>query len=936
LPDVLNVQRAAAGASLDDLAAGSLQPTSLTAQMRGVPGKTEEIEQTGMEALRMREQELALADRSEFPPAARAPFAGTESNRDLRASRPRPEGAYDDGQERLRRKPNPYADIPSLYDMYQQLPFAQAELKRFGSDVFEGSYAGADSLPMDLPVGPDYVVGPGDSLAVDLWGGVSRRIFRTVDQEGRIGLPEVGPMLVSGKTLGEVQRTVQQILRTQFRDVSADVSLARLRTVRVYVVGDATWPGAYDVSSLSTPLNALFEAGGPTERGSLRLLRHYRGKQLVQEVDVYDLLLRGVRSDVKRLENGDTVLVPPLKSQVKVEGMVRRPAAYELRGEKTLTEVLELAGGILPTATLRNIQVQRLEAHEKRTMLSVDLPEGAEGSGVPASLESFPVRDGDEIRVFPIAPHNQDAVYLQGHVIRPGRYSYREGMRVTDLVSSYKDLLPEPAVKYAEIVRLNAPDFHPSVESFDLRAVLEKPESAPELKPLDTLRIFSRFDFENPPIVAVGGEVRRPGTYRTAGVAHLRDAIQMAGGTTPDTQMDTAQVFRYENNSKLRILSVSLAEALAGDPLHNILLQPRDRIVLHRNPAKTDPPSVSIRGEVAKPGKYPLTTNMRVGDLIRLAGGLKRSAYTESADLVRFLFPDGQKQVGEQREINIAQALAGDPADDVPLHDGDALAIRQLPGWNDIGAGVVVRGEVQHPGTYGIRPGEKLSSVLKRAGGFLESGYTQAAVLERGDVRELQERGRQDLIRRLEQESTMVKVSLQESASEQAQLQQAALLQRQRALESLRNSPVTGRLVINLHKNLATFENSKDDIELRAGDALFIPKRPEFIAVTGQVYNANAITYQARKNVGWYLRRAGGVTNLADKKAIFVIRANGAVLSDGGGGWWGGGVLSARVEPGDVIVVPEKPIGQSSFWKNFLAVAQLASAASISAAVLRR
>ena len=283
---------------------------------------------------------------------------------------------------------------------------------------------------MDLPVGPDYVVGPGDSLEIDMWGGVSQRLFRVVDRQGRVSLPESGPLLVSGRSLADVQQNVQQVLRSQFRDVSADVSVSRLRTVRVYVVGEVSQPGAYDISSLSTPLNALFAAGGITPRGSLRTLKHLRGNQLVEEVDAYDLLLHGMRSDLRRLENGDTLLVPPLGPQVTVDGMVRRPAIYELQGEKSLADILELAGGILPTATLRHIEVQRVEAHEKRTMLALDLTPSGDSDGVKKQLDSFAIRDGDQVHIFPIAPYNEDAIYIQGHVLRPGRYSYKAGMKL--------------------------------------------------------------------------------------------------------------------------------------------------------------------------------------------------------------------------------------------------------------------------------------------------------------------------------------------------------------------------------------------------------------------------------------------------------------------------------------------------------------------------
>lgn len=833
-------------------------------------------------------------------------------------------------------RPNPYGDVPSLYDLYRQVRQTSGKLERFGMEVFRQGFRDLDALPMDLPVGPDYVVGPGDGLTVDLWGSVSARIARTVDREGRLTLPEVGPVLVSGQPLGQVQRTVEQLLRTQFRDVSADVSLTRLRTVRVYVVGDVAEAGAYDISSLSTPLNALFAAGGPTERGSVRTVRHLRGDRLIREVDLYDLLLRGVRSDLSRLENGDTVLVPPLGAQVRVEGAVRRPAVYELHGEETLASVLELAGGILPTAALRQIEVQRLDAHRKRTMLSLDFSAADSPEAMAAQMDAFPVRDGDEIRIFSIAPYNTEAVYLEGHVLRPGRYSFREGMRVTDLVAVYADLLPEPAARYAEIIRLGRPDFRPSVESFDLGAALANPEAAPLLEPLDTVRIFSRFDFEEVPTISVGGEVWNPGRHRATGQLHLRDALHLAGGLTPDAALEDAQVFRRQPDGQLRILSVNLRDALSGNPAENILLEPRDRIIVHRLPARVDPPTVYLRGEVAKPGRYPLTANMRLSDLLRLGGGLKRSAYPERADLTRYLAADAATAASEHTEIHLGHVLAGASEHDLPLRDGDVLTIRQIPGWDDRGASVKIAGEVAHPGEYGIRRGERLSSVLRRAGGLLPSAYPQGAVLLREEVRELQERSRQNLIQRIESQIGEVRVALSTSAQEQAALEQSAAAQRQRVLEALKRAPVSGRMVVTVYPDLDRFAGSVDDIEMRDGDRLVIPKSPDFVLVTGQVYNSNAINFTPRKKVGWYLRQAGGATDLADRGAIFIIRANGSVVSSGGS-WWGGrSVTSVRIEPGDTIVVPERPLGESATWKNFLTVAQVTTQAAISAAILMR
>ncbi len=753
----------------------------------------------------------------------------------------------------MTRTRNPYSDIPSLYDMYLQATPHPSAPTRFGMDVFEGGIRDPQLIPMDLPAGPDYVVGPGDGLAINLWGGVSQRLYRTVDREGRVSLPEVGPVLVSGKSLADVQQSVQQVLRSEFRDVSADVSLSRLRTIRVYVVGDAVHPGAYDISSLSTPLNALFAAGGPTPRGSLRIVKQYRGNQLVQVVDLYDLLLHGVKGDFGRLDNGDTVLVPPIGPQVTVEGMVRRPAVYELKDEKDLASVLDLAGGLLPSAALQHIEVQRMVAHEAQTMMSLDIPEGADSSEIAQKLSSFEIHDGDRIRLFPIAPYNQNAVYVEGHVVRPGKYSYRPDMRVTDVISSYKDLLPEPAARYAEIIRLNAPDFHPSVQGFDLAEALADPSHAPLLEPMDTVRIFGRYDFENTPTVSVWGDVRGPGTFRTSGQIRLSDAIHLAGGLSPDADTGDVQVFRYLSDGKLRIFSVSLSQALAGDPTENILLTPRDRILVHRSPDAEQPATVYVQGEVGKPGRYPLTTNMTVADLIRVGGGLKPSADTQVADLTSYDWANDSKLSGQHEPIELAAALGGDPKANVPLHNGDVVTIRQLPGWNDLGASISVKGEVKHPGTYGIQPGERLSSVLERAGGFQPGAYPYGAVLQRVQVRELEANQQDVMILRVKDAERDLEL-LPDTDPQKKQAKEAALAQYQTTLTELSANPPVGRVDIRISSSIKRWSNTSADIEVRAGDTLVVPKRPDYVMVTGQVFNPTAVSYRPGKSAKWYFR----------------------------------------------------------------------------------
>jgi protein involved in polysaccharide export with SLBB domain len=471
------------------------------------------------------------------------------------------------------------------------------------------------------------------------------------------------------------------------------------------------------------------------------------------------------------------------------------------------------------------------------------------------------------------------------------------------------------------------------VESFNLAAAVAHPESAPKLQPLDTVRVFGKYELEASPVFTILGEVRHPGNYRSSGQAHLRDAIYEAGGTTPEAWEDSAQLFRGMADGSSKVFSISLHEALAGEPLNNIRIEPGDRILIHRQPERVNPPSVLVRGDVARPGRYPLAANMRVSDLVRTAGGLLRSANPKSGDLTQYAATSGAAaQASESRPVNLAAALAGQEGADLAVRDGDVLTVPQQTGWKNLGASVTVRGEITKPGVYGIQPGERLSSLLRRAGGLLPTAYPPAAVFERIDVRELQQKTRQELIQRLEQESPVVKSAVTTSGSEEAVLQQAALQQRERMLEALRRAPVSGRLVVHLRPGQKDFQGSADDIELRAGDTLEIPKQPGFVVIVGQVYNSNAISYAPGKNAGWYLSRAGGATGLANKKAIFILRANGSV-SSGGGDVWSGGILTAAVGPGDTIVVPEKSSFGSNTWKNVVAIAQIAQAAALAAAV---
>jgi protein involved in polysaccharide export with SLBB domain len=782
-----------------------------------------------------RQDDISSTNLREKPSDAAKPT----TTRDVPSSSKKPKTPVDSDRLELLHQSAPY-NLQALRDLYTQVPEQTAHVKRFGADVFLTRGLATREMPIDLPIGPDYVLGPGDGLTISLWGGVSQNFTRVIDREGKVSLPEAGSIVVAGLTLDRAQNLMQGVLTPQFKDAHVAVSVSRLRTVRVYVVGDVQRPGAYDISSLSTPLNALYAAGGPTSVGSLRTVRHYRGSALIREVDLYDFLLHGIRGDVERLEPGDTILVPAAGPQVEVTGMVKRPAIYESKGEMKLTEVLNEAGGVRASAALAHIRVERIEADGHRSTMEVGVPQGSTLDSARAKMDSFVVKDGDRVIVAPILPYSEKAIYLTGHVVRPGKLPYHDSMKLSEAIRSYQDLLPEPS-DHGEIIRLMPPDLRPEAIDFSVADVLAG-GSPIFLQPFDTIRVRGRYE--------------------------------------------------------------------------------------------TDAPKVTVRGEVLQPGPYALTQGMTAAQLVRIAGGFKRSALLENADLASYEIQDGKQVVSRRRNVAIGRAVNGlDANADVPLKPGDVLTVHQVSGWNDIGASVTLVGEVTYPGTYGLQEGEKLSSVIQRAGGFRTTAYPDGAVLVRQQVKELEEKSRTELIHQIETTSVGGKLGQSTSGGDDSGTLQLLVQQQNQVLQRLRTQQSVGRLVIKISGDLASWANTPADIELRSGDVLTVPKRPGIILVSGQVYNATAITFVPGKNAGWYLRRAGGATDLANRKEIFVVRANGLVVGRRSGEWYDDKVLSTKLNPGDVVVVPQKIVGGSVFWKNMLATAQVVSSIAFTAAL---
>jgi protein involved in polysaccharide export with SLBB domain len=636
-------------------------------------------------------------------------------------------------------------------------------LPLFGQDLFREVPA-AFAPVENIPATADYVVGPGDELMVRAWGQVDIDYRAVVDRSGLISIPQVGAINVAGIRYQDLTGVIRTAVGRIFRNFELVVTLGQLRSIRVFVVGHAQRPGAYTVSSLSTLVNALFSAGGPSSHGSMRAIQLKRGSKVVTEIDLYDLLLAGDKSRDAALLPGDVIYIPPVGPLAAVAGSVRNAAVFELKGSTSLQQLLDLAGGLSTMAQTRRATLERIENRDKRVVDQLVLD--------AASL-AHPAKDGDLITVLAISPKFENAVTLRGHVAQALRYPFREGMKIRDLI--------------------------------------------PDKEALITRDYYLRKNLT----VQLEADGRAPRGSQPNGVAQ-REAV-----------------------SQQRLLDEvrNLAEEINWD-----------YAVIERQ---------------------------------------------NDADLSTTLVP-----------FNLGKAvLENDPAQNLALKPGDVVTVFSK---RDVGApigrrSVVVHldGEFNHSGVYQAQPGETLRQLIARAGGVTQQAYVFGAELTRESTRKQQEerlsRALEQIERDLQQASVRRAQSVltadDASSLKSEQEAQRALVARMRALKP------TGRIVLELPEQakLADFP----DISLEDGDRVLVPSTPSMVSVFGSVYNESSFVYRPAKSVDDYLAQAGGPRREADEKSIFVIRADGSVVSRRQSGLFLGSLGSLKPMPGDAIVVPE-------------------------------
>lgn len=707
-------------------------------------------------------------------------------------------------------------------------PSGDGALKQFGYDLFEGTPSTFAPVS-DIQVPVDYIVGPGDTLVVQLYGNDPQTYELTVERDGRINFPKIGPIMVTGLTFDGVRQTIESRVTKQLIGTRVSVTMGDLRSIRVFVLGEATKPGSYTVSGLSTMTNALFVSGGVTKNGSLRNIELKRDGRLISTLDLYDLLLHGDTSGDRQLLPGDVIFIPPIGKTVAVYGSVRRPAIYEFKNEKSVEQAVAIAGGLLPDADASLGQLERILPSHLRQMHNIDL--------TSALGRSTLIDNGDKLRVPEIRPTLENSVKLSGYVFRPGAFAYHPGLRLSDVLTSFDEVRPDADLHYIMIRRVVPPELKTEVISADLRRALTAPRSDadPELRPRDEIMVFN---------LSSGRE--------------------------------------------------RLLEPLIRD------------LELQATPDKPEQ-VVSIDGRVKAPGKYPLEPTMHVSDLIRAGGSLEDAAFRGQAELTRYAVVDGNARRTELITVDLSAIHRGDAGADIELRPYDTLVIKPVPMWMEPGV-IEVAGEVRFPGKYPIHQGETLHSVLVRAGGFDDDAFPEGAVFIREELKK-REKDQLDLLaNRLQGDLAALSLEVVAGSAAVSNGGGAAaasqgLLVGQQLLGQLRDAKPVGRLVINAEGAFTGQPGGSFDLVVKDGDKLVIPKKTQDVTILGEVQSPTSHVYEAGISRDDYIQKSGGTTQHADRKRIYIVRANGDVLSGARSGWFRRS-QDLQIRPGDTIVVP--------------------------------
>ena len=800
-------------------------------------------------------------------------------NPDLNASRTPP--ANPSQAPRVNNQPWPETEFEQMV-----ADTAGRVLPLFGQSLFE--QPPSTFAPIDLSQVPsDYVIGPGDELQITIWGQIQAALRVVVDRSGQIYIPQVGQVSVAGVHYGELEEHLRRQISRTFKNFNLAVNVGRLRSIQVFVVGDARYPGTYTISSLSTLVNAIFASGGPTPQGSLRRIELRRDGSTVSIFDFYDLLIKGDKSKDVRLQSGDVVYIPHVGPLVAISGSVNTPAIYEIKDNSTLADLIEIAGDMSTLADTNKITVDRLIDHEARKTLEFPYDDQA---------RALPLKDGDIIRVFSIVSRFEDTVTLRGNVANPGRYPWKPGMRI-------RDLIPDPQALLTRRYWLDrASMVNGRATEYPLR-----PKTVPCI-----------------PMMRPSTQAGASNTANSGASTNLLPSGVATPGATGASSLTSPYGVSTDTSS------LSNQQYIPCTPVE----QSSSSYEFSTQSAQTGSAYMAPMGSQTQPFSDTLENQSRAR---KVTQDLRNSVPAINWDYAviqrvnpldltsKLLWLSPRKAILEKDE---ASNLALEPGDIVTIFSQRDINVPQ----NERTRYVIIEGEIARPGVYELNTNEGLRSVLRRAGGLTPNAYIYGTQLTRQSAREQQQKSLDELANAMEGQIRQAATSLAAAgdAGQAAQVQAA----QSGAVARLRTTRASGRVALPLKPSDKSLDDFPD-IVLEDNDRLSIPHNSSTVSVVGNVYNPGSFIFNSRNTTGMYLDLAGKGKPQSDLRHAFVLRANGTVVAANNvnGLFTGSKFDRLRLYPGDEIVVPSK-IPTGAFVRTLRDWTQITSQLALTGAAL--
>ena len=745
------------------------------------------------------------------------------------------------------------------YDIEQDFPI-------FGMNLFDNQVSTFASVD-NAPVPDNYRLGPGDNIKLLLFGSQNDEFNLSIDRSGNINMPQLGNLSIAGMTFDQATEYIKSRISSQMIGVNVNISMGRLRTISVFLVGEALIPGSYSISAMSTISQLLFTAGGVSEIGSLRNIRLNSSDGSSFNFDLYDLLSKGDISGDRRLRSGDVVFIPTIKKVAFVDGAVKRPGRYELLDNETIEDLLSFSGGTENRAYTKKISIEKYDTGSDFPIIeNLDLTD--------PSSSSYVLSDGDIIRIASVDDRANNSITIKGAAQRTGEYGFYKGIRFTDIINKIDgDLEKNTDLDVALIVRKESDTSRKIiVKSFSIKNAIEKPNSFedPQLMENDEILIFS---FSQEELEGGGKDLLKVESDVDQGLSDLNQRVQ-----ENDYSFNNSSIFgptelinviadqEYKKIIEFKKEINKQKELRKGNRID--LIEPVIQKLYQQATVDEPVQVVSIDGGVRAPGEYPLIEGFKYLDLVQLAGGFTEDAYVDRAELRRLETDEKGAISTELIEIDITNDLSNGIDSSVSLMSRDNLKIRRIKDWN-IKDSITLTGEVMYPGEYLISPNETLSSVLNRAGGFTNEAFIEAALFTRESIKEKEREQLQilgDTIRRDQASRSMTKESEDFSVNSK---------EIEDGIAALLSTEVIGRLIIDLPRLMSGDDGA--DIALQDGDVLDIPKFTNAVTVVGEVRRSGSFVRQDSYKLDDYLELAAGMTARGNKKEIYIIRANGSV-----------------------------------------------------------